>query len=39
VGNSLSLTRERIRQIEGRALHALRVSPRSRQLRVFLSEN
>jgi RNA polymerase primary sigma factor len=39
VGNSLSLTRERIRQIEGRALHALRASPRSSRLRVFLSDN
>ena len=39
VGNSLSLTRERIRQIEGRALHTLRSSPRAGKLRVFVSGN
>jgi len=39
VGNSLGLTRERIRQIEGRALRSLRAPLRSGKLRVFASRN
>ncbi len=39
VGNSLSLTRERIRQIEGKALRSLRAPWRGGRLRSFLSDN
>ncbi len=39
VGNSLAVTRERIRQIEARALRTLRTSSRSDRLRIFVSEN
>jgi len=39
VGNCLSLTRERIRQIEGKALRSLRAPWRGGRLRSFLSEN
>jgi RNA polymerase primary sigma factor len=39
VGNCLSLTRERIRQIEGKALRSLRTPWRGGRLRSFLSEN
>jgi len=39
VGNSLNVTRERIRQIEVRALRTLRASSRTDKLRVFVSEN
>ena len=39
VGNCLSLTRERIRQIEGKALRSLRSPWRGGRLRSFLSEN
>ena len=39
VGNCLSLTRERIRQIEGKALRSLRAPWRAGRLRSFLSEN
>jgi RNA polymerase primary sigma factor len=39
IGDSLVLTRERIRQIEARALDNLRASPRANKLRVFLSHN
>jgi RNA polymerase primary sigma factor len=37
IGDSLALTRERIRQIEGKALRSLRASTRAHRLRVFLS--
>lgn len=37
IGDSLALTRERIRQIEGKALRSLRASSRAHRLRVFLS--
>jgi RNA polymerase primary sigma factor len=37
VGKKFGLTRERIRQIEGRALRRLRHPSRSRQLRDYLS--
>ena len=37
VGNSLDLTRERIRQIESRALRTLRAPSRAGRLRVFVS--
>ncbi|PJF25187.1 MAG: RNA polymerase subunit sigma, partial [Phototrophicales bacterium] len=37
VGQQFGLTRERIRQIEGRALRRLRHPRRSRQLRDYLS--
>jgi RNA polymerase primary sigma factor len=37
VGQKFGLTRERIRQIEGRALRRLRHPRRSRQLRDYLS--
>jgi RNA polymerase primary sigma factor len=36
VGKKFGLTRERIRQIEGRALRRLRHPSRSRQLRDYL---
>jgi len=36
VGQSFAVTRERIRQIEAKALRKLRHPSRSRQLRVFL---
>ena len=36
VGQSLGVTRERIRQIEAKALHKLRHASRSRNLRAFL---
>ena len=36
VGQQFSVTRERIRQIEGKALHKLKHPSRSRQLRSFL---
>ncbi len=39
VGDSLELTRERIRQIEARALDTLRNSSYSDALRIFLSSN
>jgi RNA polymerase primary sigma factor len=39
VGNSLALTRERIRQIEGRALRNLRSPSRAGKLRGFLSRS
>lgn len=39
VGNSMAVTRERIRQIEARALQTLRASSRANKLRVFVSEN
>ncbi len=39
VGNSMAVTRERIRQIEVRALRTLRASSRTNKLRVFVSEN
>jgi RNA polymerase primary sigma factor len=39
IGDSLVLTRERIRQIEARALDNLRASPRANKLRVFVSHN
>ncbi|MGH9376653.1 MAG: sigma-70 family RNA polymerase sigma factor [Terriglobia bacterium] len=39
VGNSLAVTRERIRQIEARALRTLRASSRSDRLRIFVSES
>jgi len=38
VGNSFSVTRERIRQIEAKALHKLRHASRSKILRTFLDE-
>jgi RNA polymerase primary sigma factor len=37
VGQKFGLTRERIRQIEGKALRRLRHPRRSRQLRDYLS--
>jgi RNA polymerase primary sigma factor len=37
VGEKFGLTRERIRQIEGKALRRLRHPRRSRQLRDYLS--
>ena len=37
IGDSLALTRERIRQIEGKALRSLRASSRAHRLRVFLA--
>ncbi len=39
IGDALALTRERIRQIEARALDSLRASPRAGRLRVFVSHN
>ena len=39
VGRSLALTRERIRQIESRALRTLRAPSRSGRLRVFVSRD
>ncbi|MEJ2007701.1 MAG: sigma-70 family RNA polymerase sigma factor [Acidobacteriota bacterium] len=39
VGNCLSLTRERIRQIEGKALRSLRAPWRAGRLHSFLAEN
>ncbi|MGH9354324.1 MAG: sigma-70 family RNA polymerase sigma factor [Terriglobia bacterium] len=39
VGRELALTRERIRQIEARALDNLRASPHAGSLRIFLSRN
>jgi RNA polymerase primary sigma factor len=38
VGRDFSVTRERIRQIEAKALHKLRHSDRSRRLRSFLND-
>ena len=38
VGRDFEVTRERIRQIEGRALHKLRRAGRSRQLKHFIEE-
>jgi len=38
VGKEFNVTRERIRQIEGKALHKLRHPSRSRKLRDFLEE-
>ncbi|MGH9355535.1 MAG: sigma factor-like helix-turn-helix DNA-binding protein, partial [Terriglobia bacterium] len=39
VGNSMAVTRERIRQIESRALQNLRTSSRAERLRIFVSES
>ena len=39
VGSALDLTRERIRQLEGRALRSLRHPSRSHRLRDFISRN
>lgn len=39
VGRELALTRERIRQIEARALESLRASPHAGHLRIFLVRN
>ncbi|MGH9377398.1 MAG: sigma-70 family RNA polymerase sigma factor [Terriglobia bacterium] len=39
VGRTLALTRERIRQIEARALNNLRASSHAGSLRIFLSRN
>ncbi|HUI42052.1 MAG TPA: sigma-70 family RNA polymerase sigma factor [Terriglobia bacterium] len=39
IGDSLDLTRERIRQIEGRALRSLRASRHTHHLRTFLAHN
>lgn len=39
VGRELALTRERIRQIEARALENLRASPHAGHLRIFLVRN
>ncbi len=39
IGDSLALTRERIRQIEGQALRSLRASSHAGRLRIFLSHN
>ena len=38
VGRSFAVTRERIRQIEAKALRKLRHPARSRKLRAFLGE-
>jgi len=38
VGNDFSVTRERIRQIEAKALRKLRHASRSKILRTFLDE-
>ena len=38
VGTEFNVTRERIRQIEGKALHKLRHPSRSRKLRDYLEE-
>ena len=38
VGQEFKLTRERIRQIEGKALRKLRSTARGRQLRSFLEK-
>ncbi len=38
VGRDFSVTRERVRQIEGRALHKLRRASRSRNLKSFVEE-
>jgi len=38
VGRSLAVTRERIRQIEAKALHKLRYPSRSGKLRLFLDD-
>ena len=38
VGRDFDVTRERIRQIEGRALHKLRKAGRTRQLKSFIEE-
>jgi RNA polymerase primary sigma factor len=39
VGQSFGVTRERIRQIEAKALHKLRHPSRSRKLRAFVEVN
>ncbi|MGH9433957.1 MAG: sigma-70 family RNA polymerase sigma factor [Terriglobia bacterium] len=39
VGDSLALSRERVRQIESQALRTLRSSPPARKLRIFVSSN
>jgi RNA polymerase primary sigma factor len=39
IGDSLALTRERIRQIESQALHSLRASSHAGRLRIYLSNN
>jgi RNA polymerase primary sigma factor len=39
VGRQLAVTRERVRQIEVKALHKLRHPTRSEQLRSFLDLN
>ncbi len=39
VGRSFAITRERIRQIEAKALRKLRHPSRSRKLKAFLDEN
>ena len=38
VGKQFDVTRERVRQIEGRALHKLRRASRSRNLKSFIEE-
>jgi len=38
VGQSFAVTRERIRQIEAKALRRLRHSSRSEALKIFISE-
>jgi RNA polymerase primary sigma factor len=38
VGRDFEVTRERVRQIEGRALHKLRRASRSRNLKSFIEE-
>ena len=39
IGNRFSVTRERIRQIESRALHKLRQPYRNHKLKEFIKEN